>query len=85
MLARAAKAGLTTWSEVETLDDAELDERLYGRKLESTRPLPNCAWIHTERSIKAMEEAKYSQCPRRVLNRKSSTGESLSKPRRSSV
>ena len=50
MLARAAKAGVTMWSEVEALDDVELDQRLYGRKLESTRPLPDCAWIHAERS-----------------------------------
>ena len=49
MLARAAKAGLTKWCDVEALDDAELDRRLYGRKLESSRPLPDCAWIHTER------------------------------------
>ena len=50
MLARASKAGLTTWPQVEALDDAELDQRLYGRKLESTRPLPDCAWIHEQRS-----------------------------------
>ena len=50
MLARAAKAGVATWVEVEALDDAELDRRLYGRKLEPTRPLPDCAWIHAERS-----------------------------------
>ncbi len=50
MLARAAKAGLTTWAEVEHLDDAELDGRLYGLKLGSKRPLPACAWIRTERS-----------------------------------
>ena len=50
MLARAAKVGLTTWGEVEMLDDAELDEHLHGRTLEPTRPLPDCAWIHAERS-----------------------------------
>ena len=50
MLARAAKAGLKSWPEVEALDDAELDQRLYDRKVESTRPLPDCAWIHAERS-----------------------------------
>ena len=50
MLARAAKAGVSTWVEIEALDDPELDRRLYGRKLEPTRPLPDCAWIHAERS-----------------------------------
>jgi transposase len=49
-LARATKAGFTTWADVEALSDAELDHRLYGREVETTRPLPDCAWIHTERS-----------------------------------
>lgn len=50
MLARAMKVGLTSWADVAALDDAELDQRLYGRKAESARPLPDCAWIHAERS-----------------------------------
>ena len=50
MLSRATKAGLASWAEVEALDDAQLDERLYGRKLEPTRPPPDCAWVHAERS-----------------------------------
>lgn len=48
--ARATKAGLTSWPEVDGLDDAALEQRLYNRKPASTRPLPDCAWIHTERS-----------------------------------
>lgn len=50
MLARAAKAGLTSWAEVADLDEVAVEQRLYGCKLESTRPLPDCAWIHAERS-----------------------------------
>ena len=49
-LRRAEEAGLTQWDEVERLDDAGLEERLYGRKLPSARPQPNFEHIHTERS-----------------------------------
>lgn len=49
-LTRASKAELTEWSQVEPLDDAALEKQLYGRKLESTRPLPDCAYVHAERS-----------------------------------
>jgi hypothetical protein len=47
-LARAAKAGLHEWDEIEQLDDDALEERLYGRKLDPARPVPDCAWIHAE-------------------------------------
>ena len=49
-LTRASKAELTEWSRVESLDDAALEKQLYGRKLEPTRPLPDCAYVHAERS-----------------------------------
>jgi transposase len=50
MSTRAAKAGLT-WEIVETLDDATLEERLYGRLVAPTtegRPRPDPVYIHTE-------------------------------------
>ena len=53
-VARANKAGLHEWSEVEALDDAALELRLYGRKIESTRPRPDCAYVHAERSKKGV-------------------------------
>jgi hypothetical protein len=49
-MARAIKAGLTEWNQAAELDDDVVEERLYGRKLESSRPRPNCAYIHAERS-----------------------------------
>ena len=49
-LARASKAGLLEWNHVADIDEVALEERLYERKLESSRPHPDCAWIHTERS-----------------------------------
>lgn len=49
-LARARKAGLSDWSQVDPLDDAALESQLYGRKLESARPLPDCSHVHAERS-----------------------------------
>jgi transposase len=47
--ARAAKAGLT-WELVEQLDDAMLEERLYGRPVSPSteRPRPDPVYIHTE-------------------------------------
>ena len=48
--ARTKKAGLTDWSEVEAMGDEHLEHRLYGRKVESSRPLPDWGYIHTERS-----------------------------------
>ena len=48
-VARAAEAGLT-WADVEALDDAELEARLYrGPGTQGHRPEPDCAWIHRER------------------------------------
>ena len=49
MSTRAAKAGLT-WEVVETLDDATLEERLYGRPTSPSkeRPRPDPVHIHTE-------------------------------------
>lgn len=50
MSTRAAKAGLT-WEVVETLDDAALEERLYGRPVAPTaagRPRPDPVYIHAE-------------------------------------
>jgi transposase len=46
---RAQKAGLT-WELVEGLDDAALEERLYGRKAGPTddRPRPDPAYLHAE-------------------------------------
>lgn len=49
-LRRARAAGLADWAAVQALDEAILEERLYGRQdgAETVRPLPDCAWIHTE-------------------------------------
>lgn len=48
-LARATTAELT-WEIVETLDDAELEQRLYPSLVAATqRPEPDCVWIHRER------------------------------------
>lgn len=47
---RATAAGLTSWSEVERLAEAELEARLYAASTrEEQRPEPDCAWIHRER------------------------------------
>jgi transposase len=50
-LARAAAAGLTEWSAVETLDDDSLERALYGAPPDGTseRVEPDCNWIHRER------------------------------------
>jgi len=51
LLARARTAGVTTWAEVEALDDAALEARLYvDVTAASGRVEPDCAWIHRERS-----------------------------------
>lgn len=48
-LARATTAELT-WEVVETIDDAELERRLYPSVVAATeRPEPDCVWIHRER------------------------------------
>jgi len=48
-LARATAAELT-WEIVETIDDAELERRLYPSVVAATeRPEPDCVWIHRER------------------------------------
>jgi len=47
-VARAAAAGLD-WAAVESLSDEALDERLYGAKLVTTRPQPDCEYLHGER------------------------------------
>lgn len=47
---RALVAGLGTWRSVQGLDDATLEERLYGRELGpgTERPKPGCSFLHTE-------------------------------------
>lgn len=49
---RARDADLHAWVDVEALDEAELERRLYPSMLEKehARPEPDCAWIHVERS-----------------------------------
>ncbi len=48
-VSRALHAGLR-WTDVELLDDATLQARLYPVAVAaSTRPEPDCAWIHRER------------------------------------
>ena len=48
-LQRAASAELT-WDVVQSLDEAELERRLYpAEAAAATRPEPDCAWIHRER------------------------------------
>lgn len=49
-LRRASEAGLTKWSDVEELDEELLEYRLYGERSESSRPLPDYAYVHAERS-----------------------------------
>lgn len=49
-LARAKKAELIEWSQIASLDDAALEKQLYPRRPETSRPRPDCPWIHTERS-----------------------------------
>jgi transposase len=46
---RAERAGLD-WAAVEQLDDAELEERLYGLRQEAIeqRPEPDLCWVHQE-------------------------------------
>lgn len=50
VLRRATHAGLD-WAQVQTLPDDALEARLYGAPTTSgvTRPLPDCAALHTER------------------------------------
>ncbi len=50
VLRRATHAGLD-WPQVQTLTDDALEARLYGAPatLGATRPLPDCAYLHTER------------------------------------
>lgn len=47
---RARAAGLGDWVGVQGLDEATLEQRLYGRVLGpgAERPVPECSWIHTE-------------------------------------
>lgn len=49
-LTRAMVTKLGSWQDVQALDDATLEERLYGRELGVTvaRAKPDCCWIHTE-------------------------------------
>lgn len=48
-LRRAADAGLT-WPDVEAMDDAELERRMYPSVVASTQRVdPDCEWIHRER------------------------------------
>ncbi len=50
VLRRATHAGLV-WPQVQTLPDDALEARLYGAPATpgATRPLPDCAYLHTER------------------------------------
>ncbi|HWQ69098.1 MAG TPA: IS21 family transposase [Patescibacteria group bacterium] len=50
VLRRATHAGLD-WDQVQTLPDDALEARLYGTPITpgATRPLPDCAYLHTER------------------------------------
>lgn len=50
VLRRATHAGLD-WPQVQTLTDVALEARLYGAPATpgATRPLPDCAYLHTER------------------------------------
>lgn len=55
VLAQAKEPILASWSDVEKLDDAALELALYGAAAagdaeRGTRPEPDCAWIHRERS-----------------------------------
>ncbi|HVK84791.1 MAG TPA: IS21 family transposase [Kofleriaceae bacterium] len=48
---RARAAGLTSWAQVEPLDEPTLEAMLYGASTrEALRPDPDCSWIHRERS-----------------------------------
>lgn len=51
VLARARAAGLTSFADVEALDDDALDAKIYAQAAaEGDRPEPDCAWIHRERA-----------------------------------
>ena len=52
VLKRAQGAGLD-WAQVEVLSDEVLERRVYGAVApagRADRPMPDCGWIHTERS-----------------------------------
>ena len=56
MMQRARRAGLVSWDEIEALDEATLEARLYARPRSAksrptrpARPRPDPVWIHTER------------------------------------
>jgi transposase len=53
-VARAREAGLGDWAAVEALSETELEGRLYGPPRQSSRPLPDPLWIHTERQRKGV-------------------------------
>src|SRR4051812_19176475 len=46
---RAKAAGVTNWAEVEGLSPSALEARLYPSTAATTKPTPDCAWIHRER------------------------------------
>jgi len=51
VVARARAAGLSSFAEVEGLDDETLEAKLYGEATTAPkRPEPDCAWIHRERA-----------------------------------
>lgn len=49
VLARARDEGLTTWTQVEELTEAQLEASLYNQGAAQQRPEPDPLWIHTER------------------------------------
>jgi len=53
MMQRARRAGLTSWAEVDALDETALEKMLYARPApvarQAERPRPDPVWIHTER------------------------------------
>jgi len=56
VVTRAKKKGLTSWDDVEPLEDAELETLLYGARVPTghARPEPDPVWIHTERQRKGV-------------------------------
>jgi transposase len=46
---RAKQSGLCDFAAVEAMAPSELEAKLYPSVVASTRPLPDCAWIHRER------------------------------------
>ena len=55
-IGRVMEAGLTSWTQVEPLDEEQLERLIYRREAQRTGapPEPDCEWIHRERRRKGV-------------------------------